>query len=152
MRRIMTLGIIATLDCVFCNSVEWCYGKCRYAERRAIVISVIIFSVIMTSAILLSIIYATFFMLKVIMLSSCCVTEYSLSCWVSLFQIVIVVTVVALRTQGSMLLNFLRPWVTNFRNKLECLFLASLSSLTYCLYARPGAYTRVEHLKGVSLG
>jgi hypothetical protein len=32
------------------------------------------------------------------------------------------------------------------------LLLASLSSLVYCLWARPGAYSRVEHLKGVSLG
>ena len=35
-----------------------------------------------------------------------------------------------------------------FCNKLECLLLASLSSLVYCLWAR----SRVEHLRGVSLG
>jgi hypothetical protein len=39
----------------------------------------------------------------------------------------------------------------HFHNKLECLLLASLSGLVYCLWARPGAYPRVEHLKGVSL-
>ncbi len=39
----------------------------------------------------------------------------------------------------------------DFCNKLECLFLASLSSRVYCLWARPGAYLRVENLKGVSL-
>ncbi len=31
--------------------------------------------------------------------------------------------------QGPMLLNFLRPWVTNVRNKLECLCPESLTSL-----------------------
>ncbi len=36
--------------------------------------------------------------------------------------------------------------------KLDRLFLVSLSSLVYCLWARPGAYPRVDHLKGVSLG
>ncbi len=39
-----------------------------------------------------------------------------------------------------------------FPNKLECCLLSSLSSQAYCLRARPGAYPRVEHLKGVSLG
>jgi hypothetical protein len=33
-------------------------------------------------------------------------------------------------------------------NKLECLLLASLSSLVKRLWVRPGAYPRVEHLKG----
>ncbi len=37
-------------------------------------------------------------------------------------------------------------------NKLERLFLASLSSLVYSLRSRPGAYPRVKLLKGVSLG
>ncbi len=41
---------------------------------------------------------------------------------------------------------------TDFRNKLECLSLASLSSLFYCLRVRPGAYSRVDHLKGSLLG
>ena len=40
----------------------------------------------------------------------------------------------------------------NFHNKLECLSLASLSSLVYCLWARSGAYPRVEHLKNSSIG
>jgi hypothetical protein len=31
-------------------------------------------------------------------------------------------------------------------NKLECLSLASVSRLAYCLWARPGAYPRVDHL------
>jgi hypothetical protein len=50
----------------------------------------------------------------------------------------------------------LAQWVnlklTNFHNKLECFILVSLSSLVYCLGARPGAYPRVEYLKDVSLG
>jgi hypothetical protein len=50
-----------------------------------------------------------------------------------------------------MLQNFLLPLGMNFRNKLECLSLASLSSLVRCLWARPGAYSRGEHQKGVSL-
>ncbi len=41
--------------------------------------------------------------------------------------------------------------LTDFRNKLECLSLASLSSLVYYLWVRPGAYPRVEHFKGASL-
>ncbi len=36
---------------------------------------------------------------------------------------------------------------TNFRNKLECLSQATLSSQVKCLWVRPGAYSRVEHLK-----
>jgi hypothetical protein len=40
----------------------------------------------------------------------------------------------------------------DFHNKLECLSLARLSSLVYSLWARPGAYPRVEHLKGSSIG
>jgi hypothetical protein len=40
----------------------------------------------------------------------------------------------------------------NFRNKLESFLLASISNPIYCLRARPGAYPRMEHLKGVSLG
>jgi hypothetical protein len=39
----------------------------------------------------------------------------------------------------------------NFRNKLEFLSLASPSSLVFCLRARPGAYPRVDHLKGSSI-
>ncbi len=37
-----------------------------------------------------------------------------------------------------------------FCNKLECLSLANLSSLVYCSRVRPGAYPRVEQLKGAS--
>jgi hypothetical protein len=33
------------------------------------------------------------------------------------------------------------------RIKLQCLLLASPSSLVHCLWARPGAYPSVEHLK-----
>ncbi len=39
-----------------------------------------------------------------------------------------------------------------FHNKQEYLSLASLSILVYCLWVRTGAYPRVEHLKGASLG
>jgi hypothetical protein len=39
-----------------------------------------------------------------------------------------------------------------FHNKLERLSLATFSSLVLYLQVRPGAYTRVEHLKGASLG
>jgi hypothetical protein len=35
-------------------------------------------------------------------------------------------------------------------NKLECLFLAGFPS-PVCLWARPGAYPRVEHLKDALL-
>ncbi len=41
---------------------------------------------------------------------------------------------------------------TNIRIKLECLSLASLSSLVYSLWARPGVHPRVEHLKDSSIG
>jgi hypothetical protein len=40
----------------------------------------------------------------------------------------------------------------DFRNKLEYLSLASLSRIVYCLWARPGAYSTVENMKGASLG
>ncbi len=36
-------------------------------------------------------------------------------------------------------------------NKLECLSLASLCNLVYCLRVRPGAYARVVHVKVTSL-
>ncbi len=35
---------------------------------------------------------------------------------------------------------------------MQCLSLAGLLKLVYCLWVWPGAYTRVEHLKGASLG
>jgi hypothetical protein len=35
----------------------------------------------------------------------------------------------------------------DFRNKLECLSLASYSSLVKCVWLRPGAYPRADHLK-----
>jgi len=40
----------------------------------------------------------------------------------------------------------------NFRNKIEHLSLASFSSLVKCLWVKPRAYPRVEHLKVASLG
>jgi hypothetical protein len=40
---------------------------------------------------------------------------------------------------------------TNVCNKLECLCLASSSNLFLRLWASPGAYIRVEHLKVASL-
>ncbi len=39
-----------------------------------------------------------------------------------------------------------------FPIKLECSFMASLSSLVYCLRVRPGAYNRVEPLQVLHLG
>jgi hypothetical protein len=36
-------------------------------------------------------------------------------------------------------------------NKLECLYLAGFPSQVQHLWARPGAYPRVEHLKDVLL-
>ncbi len=42
-----------------------------------------------------------------------------------------------------------RNKLERFRNKLERLCLASLSSLAECLRVRPGAYPRIEHLKGL---
>ncbi len=39
----------------------------------------------------------------------------------------------------------------NFRNKLEYLSLSSLSSLVNCLWAGPGAYPRLQHLRGSSV-
>jgi len=39
----------------------------------------------------------------------------------------------------------------NFRNKLECLSLVSLSSLVYCLWVRPWTYPRMDPLKVASL-
>jgi hypothetical protein len=56
------------------------------------------------------------------------------------------------QAQGANVIKTFIAIVRNFRNKLECLLLASLSSLVNCLWARPGAYLRVEHLKDVSLG
>jgi len=40
----------------------------------------------------------------------------------------------------------------DFGNKLECLSLASLSSLVLSLWVRPGAYPGVVHLKGAAIG
>jgi hypothetical protein len=51
--------------------------------------------------------------------------------------------------------NVIKPFTAvsyKFINKIGCLHLASLCKLVYCLWERPGAYPRVEHLKGVSLG
>jgi hypothetical protein len=41
--------------------------------------------------------------------------------------------------------------LTNGPNMLECLFLARLYGLVLCLWVRPGAYHRLEHLKDASL-
>jgi hypothetical protein len=41
---------------------------------------------------------------------------------------------------------------TFLSNKLECSYLASLSTLVLCFWVRPGAYHGVEHLKCASLG
>ncbi len=46
--------------------------------------------------------------------------------------------------------NLLQTFFTNFHNKLKHLTLSSLSSLDSCLWVRPGAYPRVEHLKGLT--
>ncbi len=53
--------------------------------------------------------------------------------------------------QGPLFKNFLQPLVTYFHNKPEYLSLASFSSLVWWLWVRPGAYPRMEHLKGTSL-
>jgi hypothetical protein len=37
-------------------------------------------------------------------------------------------------------------------NKLECLSLSSLYSLDLCVHVGPGAYPRVEQMKGAALG
>jgi hypothetical protein len=39
----------------------------------------------------------------------------------------------------------------NAWNKIECFSAASLSFLVKCLWVRPGAYQRVEHLENASL-
>ncbi len=39
----------------------------------------------------------------------------------------------------------------DFRNKVECLSMASFSSLAECLHVGPGANPRLEHLKGATL-
>jgi hypothetical protein len=51
--------------------------------------------------------------------------------------------------------NVIKPFfsvITNFRNKPECLSMASHSSLVYYLWARPGIYPIMKHLKGSSIG
>ncbi len=40
----------------------------------------------------------------------------------------------------------------NVHNEIEFLSLAGLSILIKCVWVRPGAYPRVEHLKGDSIG
>ncbi len=35
----------------------------------------------------------------------------------------------------------------NIGNKLECLFLAGLSNIVWCLFVKTGAYLRVEHIR-----
>ncbi len=53
---------------------------------------------------------------------------------------------------GAYVIKLFSPYFMNFPNKLECLSLASLSSLLYCLQVRKGAYPRVENLNDASLG
>jgi hypothetical protein len=53
---------------------------------------------------------------------------------------------------GACVIRLIMAVITDFRNKLECLSLASLSSLVKSLWVRLGAYPKVEHLKGYSLG
>ncbi len=50
-------------------------------------------------------------------------------------------------TKAQCYKTFLHPQFTNVRNKLECLSLASLSSLTSNLFLRWLEPTQVEHLK-----
>jgi hypothetical protein len=50
-------------------------------------------------------------------------------------------------SQGLCYKNISRALFTNVNNKPECLSLASLYSLAQCLWARTGAYPRVETLK-----
>jgi len=52
---------------------------------------------------------------------------------------------------GANVIKLFCPKFTDFRYKLECLFLASLSNLVQCLWVRSGAYPSVEHLKSASL-
>jgi hypothetical protein len=42
----------------------------------------------------------------------------------------------------------IRPYFTNNHNKLVCLSLAGPYKLICCLWVRPGAYPRVDQLKG----
>jgi hypothetical protein len=53
---------------------------------------------------------------------------------------------------GPKVMKLFFPWFTNFHNKLESSSLASLSSLAYCLWERPGAYPKVERMKGTLIG
>ena len=55
-------------------------------------------------------------------------------------------------TTGACIIKLITAVIYDFRNKLECLSLASISSLGYCLLVMLGAYLRVEHVKGASLG
>ncbi len=48
--------------------------------------------------------------------------------------------VLGLTTQGPNVIGLFCLYFTNFLNKLECLSLASLSSLTQCLLVRQGTY------------
>jgi hypothetical protein len=56
---------------------------------------------------------------------------------------------------GVHVINFFCPQFMNFRTKLECVSLVPLVSFFIqlkCLWVRPGAHLRVEHLKDASLG
>jgi hypothetical protein len=51
-------------------------------------------------------------------------------------------------SQGLRYKIFLRLHFTVVYKKLECLSLEGLSSVVSCVWVRPGAKPRVEHLKG----
>ncbi len=53
-------------------------------------------------------------------------------------------------TRGNSYKKFMGV-IYGFLNKLECLSLVSHSTLVKCLQVRPGAYPRVEHLRGAAL-
>jgi len=57
-----------------------------------------------------------------------------------------------IQTPGANVIQLFTVVIYNFCNKMESLLLASLSTLVYRLWVRPGAYPRVEYLEGVSYG
>jgi hypothetical protein len=55
---------------------------------------------------------------------------------------------------GANVIKLFLSVFNGYLSQLECLSLANLSSLVYCLWARPRAraFPREEHLKGYSIG
>ncbi len=53
---------------------------------------------------------------------------------------------------GANVIKLFCPLFTNSCNKLMCLSVESHYSLVLCLWVRPGAFPRMEHLKDASLG